>query len=93
MEANQQNPDIEMSTGNNAIQPTIEELQSILDSNEPLEIEVQENGSIRAVSLGTAVKREVKKMDLQEALNTAEAHAARINAPSEPPALPEENED
>jgi len=59
--------------------PTLEELQTILDSKEPLEIEVQEDGSIKAVPMGTAVKRTVKTVSLQDALAEADAHAARIN--------------
>lgn len=38
--------------------PTIEELERMLASNEPLDIEVQPDGSIRAVLQGTAVKHE-----------------------------------
>lgn len=60
--------------------PTLEELQIILESKDPLEIELQEDGSIKAVPLGTAVKRTVMKESLAEALRVADEHAARINA-------------
>jgi hypothetical protein len=81
--ANQQNLGIEMSSGDNA-RPTVESLQAMLDSDEPLEIAVQEDGSIKAVPFGTAVRRNVAKMNLEQALTTADAHIERINAPSEP---------
>lgn len=40
--------------------PTIEELERMLASNEPLDIEIQPDGSIRAVPEGTAKNADVK---------------------------------
>lgn len=42
--------------------PTIEELERMLANNEPLDIEIQPDGSIRAVPEGTALKRDFKPM-------------------------------
>ena len=59
--------------------PTEAELQAILDSNEPLEIELKANGSCRAVPVGTKCDAKVEVLTLKDALARADADAARIN--------------
>lgn len=48
--------------------PTIEELERILASNEPLDIEIQPDGSIRSVTKGTANNADVKPITLKQAI-------------------------
>jgi hypothetical protein len=48
--------------------PTIEELETMLASKEPLEIEIQPDGSIRAVPKGTAVNADVKPITMKYAV-------------------------
>lgn len=43
---------------------TIEEIERILASGEPLDIEIQPDGSIKAVTKGTANNAEVKPLTI-----------------------------
>jgi hypothetical protein len=47
--------------------PTIEELEKMLASGEPLDIEIQPDGSIKAVPKGTAVNADVKPITFKYA--------------------------
>ena len=58
---------------------TEQELQSILESDAPLEIETQADGSITAVPLGTACNQQVEKLTLEKALAQAEAQISAGN--------------
>lgn len=51
---------------------TIEELETMLASKEPLDIEIQPDGSIRAVPKGTAVNADVKPITMKYAVAVAE---------------------
>lgn len=48
--------------------PTIEELERMLASNEPLDIEIQPDGSIKAVPTGTANNADVKPITAKYAM-------------------------
>jgi len=48
--------------------PTIEELERLLASNEPLDIEIQPDGSIRSVPHGTAKNADVKPVTFKYAV-------------------------
>lgn len=48
--------------------PTIEELERMLASNEPLDIEIQPDGSIRSVPKGTANSADVKPITFKYAV-------------------------
>lgn len=54
-----------MKTNHN--KPTIEELERILSSGEQLDIEIQPDGSIRAVPKGTANNADVKPITFKYA--------------------------
>ena len=51
--------------------PTIEELERILASGEPLDIEIQPDGSIRAVPKGTANNATPEVITLKKAMATS----------------------
>lgn len=66
--------------------PTIAELEAILASDGPLEIELLPDGSVHAVPYGTRNDAKVEPLTLESALATAEANISRINAvPDGPP--------
>jgi hypothetical protein len=46
--------------------PSIEELERILASNEPLDIQINPDGSVTAVEKGTAVNSTPKVLSLKE---------------------------
>lgn len=48
--------------------PSIEEVERILASGEPLEIEIQPDGSIRSVPKGTAKNADVKPITFKYAV-------------------------
>ncbi len=48
--------------------PTIDELERMLASNDPLEIEIQPDGSIRSVPKGTANNADVKPITMRYAV-------------------------
>lgn len=48
--------------------PTIEELERMLASNEPIDIEIQPDGSVRAVPKGTANNADVKPITMKYAV-------------------------
>lgn len=49
--------------------PTIEELEKMLASNDPLDIEIQPDGSVRAVPDGTAQNSKPKILTVSEVSN------------------------
>lgn len=58
----------EINVAKTGPKPTVEELERILASGEPLDIEIQPDGSIRSVPKGTAVNADVKPVTHKQAV-------------------------